>query len=157
LLSQEIAQCNPLADSPSQLELRIMQSQQLAASLDFTLCRSSSQPCLPDMPYCLFHSYGIYSPSLPEEIAQSFPSVSHVCVVSFPEVALISLTYFLPCVLLVSRYFMCSYVSMASKRTGSQDTNGNAARATVEQVSSSLSIYEDTKLYLDKDIKLKWQ
>ena len=27
----------------------------------------------------------------------------------------------------------------------------------LEQVSSSLTIYEDTKLYLDKDIKLKWQ
>ena len=32
-----------------------------------------------------------------------------------------------------------------------------ATRAAVEQVSSGLPIYEDTKLYLDKDIKLKWQ
>lgn len=46
---------------------------------------------------------------------------------------------------------------MASKRIGSQDTDGVAAGAAVEQVSSSLSIYEDTNLYLDKDIKLKWQ
>ena len=47
--------------------------------------------------------------------------------------------------------------SMASKRVGSQDTNGNATGATVEQVSSSLPIYEDTKLYLDRDIKLNSQ
>ena len=46
---------------------------------------------------------------------------------------------------------------MASKRTGSQDTDGNATIAAVEQMSSSLPIYEDTKLYLDKDMKLKWQ
>lgn len=46
---------------------------------------------------------------------------------------------------------------MASKRTTSQDTNGNAAEATIEEVSPSLSIYEYSKLYLDKDIKLKWQ
>lgn len=46
---------------------------------------------------------------------------------------------------------------MASKRIGSQDTNGIAAGAVAEQVSSGFPIYEDTKLYLDKDIKLKWQ
>ena len=46
---------------------------------------------------------------------------------------------------------------MASKRTGSQDADGNAAGATVEKVSSILPIYEDTKLYLDRDIKMKWQ
>lgn len=59
--------------------------------------------------------------------------------------------------LLVSRYLRFSSISMASKRTGSEDNDGNAARAIVEKVSSSLSIYEDTKLYLDKGIKLKWQ
>ena len=58
---------------------------------------------------------------------------------------------------LLSRYFRCSSVSMASRRKRSQDTDGNAAGAAAEQVSSSLSIYEDTKLYLDKDIKLKWK
>jgi len=46
---------------------------------------------------------------------------------------------------------------MASKRIGSQDTNSMAARTGVEQMSSSLPIYEDTKMYLDKDIKLKLQ
>ena len=46
---------------------------------------------------------------------------------------------------------------MDSKRIGSEETNGVAAGAEVEQVSSSLSIYEDTKQYLDKDIKLKWK
>jgi len=46
---------------------------------------------------------------------------------------------------------------MSSKRIGSHDTNGMVAGTVVEQVSSGLSIYEDTKLYLDKDIKLKWK
>jgi len=59
--------------------------------------------------------------------------------------------------LLVSGYFKRSSISMASRGTISHNTDGNAAGAAVEQVSSSLSIYEGTKLYLDKDIKLKWQ
>ena len=46
---------------------------------------------------------------------------------------------------------------MASKRAGSKDTNGSATRAAIKRVSASLLIYEDTKLILDKDIKLKWQ
>ena len=46
---------------------------------------------------------------------------------------------------------------MASKRVGSKDTDGSATRVVVEGVSTSLSIYEDTKLIVDKDIKLKWQ
>lgn len=46
---------------------------------------------------------------------------------------------------------------MASKREGSKDTNKSAIGAAAERVSSSLLIYEDTKLILDKDIKLKWQ
>ncbi len=46
---------------------------------------------------------------------------------------------------------------MASKRTRSQNTDGVAVGEAVEQVSSSLLIYEDTNMYIDKDIKLKWQ
>jgi len=46
---------------------------------------------------------------------------------------------------------------MASKRTESEGIDGNAAGAAIERVSSSLSIYKDTKMYLDMDIKLKWQ
>ena len=59
--------------------------------------------------------------------------------------------------LLVSISFKCPSFSMASKREGSQDTDGVAAGTTVEHVSSRMPIYEDAKLYLDKDIKLKWQ
>jgi hypothetical protein len=156
-LAQEIAQICPWASSPSQLELRIAQSQQPTAQLDCAFRRSNSQSSLPDSPDYLLHSSGSQSLSLPVKFVQSCSSVSQVCVVSFPGFALFSLTYFLPCMLLVSRSFRCSSVSMASKRTGSQDTDGIAAGAAVEQVSSSLPIYEDTKLYLDKDIKLKWQ
>jgi len=47
--------------------------------------------------------------------------------------------------------------SMASKRAGSKDTVGSATGATVERMSTSLPIYEDTKLIVDKEIKLKWQ
>ena len=46
---------------------------------------------------------------------------------------------------------------MASKRAGSKDINGSATGASVERVSISLSIYENTKLIVDKDLKLKWQ
>lgn len=47
--------------------------------------------------------------------------------------------------------------SMASKRAGSKDTNESAIGHAVEQVSMCLSIYEETKLIVDKEIKLKWQ
>lgn len=46
---------------------------------------------------------------------------------------------------------------MASKRVGSKDTERITIRAAVERVSTSLKIYEDTKLIVNKDIKLKWQ
>lgn len=47
--------------------------------------------------------------------------------------------------------------SMVSKRVGSKDTDGSKNGGAVEGVSMSLLIYEDTKLIVDKDIKLKWQ
>lgn len=46
---------------------------------------------------------------------------------------------------------------MASKRVGSKDTDRSATGLTVERVFASLLIYEDTKLILEKEIKLKWQ
>jgi len=46
---------------------------------------------------------------------------------------------------------------MASMISWSQDTDENATGAAVEWVSSSLRVYEDTKFFLDKGIKLKWQ
>jgi len=47
--------------------------------------------------------------------------------------------------------------SMVSKRLGLKDTGGSTTREAVERVSTSLLIYEDTKLIVDKDIKLKWK
>ena len=47
--------------------------------------------------------------------------------------------------------------SLASKRARSKDTIGKATGDEVEQVSMSLSIYEETKLLVEKYIKLKWQ
>lgn len=44
---------------------------------------------------------------------------------------------------------------MASKRAGSKDIDGSATGAEIERVSTSLPIYDDTKLFLDKDIKVK--
>lgn len=46
---------------------------------------------------------------------------------------------------------------MASRREGSKDTIISAIGVVVEWVSASLPIYEDTKLVLNKNIKLKWQ
>jgi len=46
--------------------------------------------------------------------------------------------------------------SMASKREGSKDTDGSATGDVVERVSMSFPIYEDVKLIIEKDIKMKW-
>jgi len=46
---------------------------------------------------------------------------------------------------------------MASKRSGSKDIDGSTTGAAIERVPTSLSIYEDTKLIVDKEIKLKWK
>jgi len=46
---------------------------------------------------------------------------------------------------------------MDSKRSESKDTIESATRDMVEQVSMSLLVYEDTNMFLDKDIKVKWQ
>jgi len=47
--------------------------------------------------------------------------------------------------------------TMASKRAGSKDTFGSETGDAVEQVSMGVPIYEDTKLVIDRDIKMKWQ
>ncbi len=46
---------------------------------------------------------------------------------------------------------------MASKREGSKDTIESETGDAFEQVSMSLPIYEDTKLFIDNGIKTKWQ
>lgn len=45
----------------------------------------------------------------------------------------------------------------ASKGERSKDTDISETRVAVEEVSACLLIYEDNQLFLDKDIKLKWQ
>ncbi len=52
---------------------------------------------------------------------------------------------------------LSSLGSMASKREGSKDTDGSATGVAIERVSTSFLIYEDTKLIVDKYIKMKWQ
>ena len=47
--------------------------------------------------------------------------------------------------------------TMASKRARSKDTDESTIGAAVERVSTSSSIYEDTKLIVDKGIKMKWR
>lgn len=44
---------------------------------------------------------------------------------------------------------------MTSKGAGLNDTIESATGDAVEQVSMSLLIYEDTKLFIEKDIKMK--
>ncbi len=55
---------------------------------------------------------------------------------------------------------VCSYLSiigtMASKRARSKDIIGSGTRDAVEQVSMIFPIYEDTKLFMDIEIKMKW-
>lgn len=46
--------------------------------------------------------------------------------------------------------------SLSSKWVGSKDTDRSETRDAVEWVSTSLLLYEDTKLIVDKDIKMKW-
>lgn len=46
---------------------------------------------------------------------------------------------------------------MASKRAGSKDTIESIIGDVVEQVSMSLPIYEDTRLFIEKDIKITWK
>ena len=46
---------------------------------------------------------------------------------------------------------------MASKRAASKDTVGSETRDAVEQVSMGLPVYEDTKLVIDRNIKMKWK
>jgi len=46
---------------------------------------------------------------------------------------------------------------MTSKRTGSKDTNGIAVGAATVLVSFGFLIYKGTKLYLDRDVKMKWK
>lgn len=52
---------------------------------------------------------------------------------------------------------LSSIGTMASKRVGSKDTIGSATGDVVEQMSMRLPIYEDTKIFIDKGIKMKWQ
>ncbi len=47
--------------------------------------------------------------------------------------------------------------SMASKRAGSKDIDESETGAVVERVFTGLLIYEDTKLIVDKEIKMQWK
>lgn len=50
-----------------------------------------------------------------------------------------------------------STTTMASKRVGSKETIGSATGDAVEQVSMSFLVYEDTKLFIYRVIKMKWK
>lgn len=52
---------------------------------------------------------------------------------------------------------LTSLGSIASKRARSNDTNDSTTVATIERVSTSLLIYEDTKMIVEKYIKMKWK
>jgi len=54
------------------------------------------------------------------------------------------------------RQSLSSIGTMVSKRAGLKDTVESVTGDVVEQVSMSLPIYEDTKLFIDKEIKMKW-
>lgn len=46
---------------------------------------------------------------------------------------------------------------MASKRVGLKDTIESTTKYVVKQTSKSLSIYEDTELFIEKEVKMKWK
>lgn len=50
-----------------------------------------------------------------------------------------------------------STCTMDSKRAWSKDTIKSAIGDMFEQMSMSLPIYEETKFFIDKDIKIEWQ
>lgn len=135
----------------------------LAVSLDCALCKSSSQSTSLDSPYYFLHKFGSQSPSLLEEIAQSLLVNPQVCVISFLKFALVFIDRFISMHVTLSLDLLgvnpplSSIRSMASKREGSKDANISVTGALVERVSSSLPIYEDTKMFLNEDIKMKWQ
>ena len=114
--------------------------------LDSLLCSSCSQ-----------------SPDLSVKIVQSLPAISRVCCMSVLKFALVLTDRLLSIHVSMSRGIECAHLSlsssgsMASKRSGSKDTYGSAIGAVFERVSTSLLLYEDNKLIIDRDIKLKWQ
>lgn len=55
------------------------------------------------------------------------------------------------------RFFLSSTSTMASKRAGSKDTVESENGDAIEKLSMSLPIYEHTKLFIDKEIKMKWK
>lgn len=94
---------------------------------------------------------------------QSLPIIPQVCVISFLKFSLVFTNRFFAMHVALSLDLsgvhlpLSSIGSMASKKVGSKDIDRSATRVAVEEVSTCLAIYEDTKLFLDKYIKLKWQ
>lgn len=121
----------------------------------------ASQP--PSSPNYLLRSSSSYSIGLLGKIAQSFLVNPQVCCMLFLKFSLVLADRFISMHVSMSPYLvgvrppLSSSGSMASKRAGSKDTDGSATRTKIEWVSTSFLIYEDTKLIVDKDIKLKWQ
>ena len=80
---------------------------------------------------------------------------------SFPRICFVFADRFLamhvalPLNLVVVHSPLISSGSITSKGVGSKEIDESATRAAVERVYTSFPIYEDTKLIIDKDIKLK--
>ena len=118
----------------------------LTGSLEYALCSSNSQ-----------------SPSLPVKIAQIFKSVTQVCCISVLKLIWFSTDSSLVMSVDLSpgirgvHQSLISTCTMASKRAGSKVTIKSVTRDVVKQVSMRLLIYEDMKMFIDKEIKMKWQ
>jgi len=73
----------------------------------------------------------------------------------FLNISLVFTDRFLAMHVTLSPYLVAICLPLSS--LGSNDTDRSATGATVERVSTSLPIYEDTKLIVGKEIKLKWK
>jgi len=113
----------------------------------------------PDSPNYALHSFGSQSPSLPMKIAQFSHSHTGMFHVSPPvcfDGQIGCHEYFY-----VSTYHKCSSTSQQYRYNGprnqSQRTPLRAQLGLQHQVSRNLPIYGYIKLFIDKDIKMKWR
>lgn len=105
--------------------------------------------------------YVVLVASLPEKIVQSLPFNPHVCCMSLLKFSSVFADIFLAMHVALSLDLesvhlpLSSLRSMPFMREGSKNIDGSSTRAAVERVFTSMSIYEDTKLIVGKDIELK--
>jgi len=118
--------------------------------------------CLDSLDFAL-HIFGCQSPSLQVEM-HNLHNQSHRYFASqssslfwFSTEKLLSMSVSMSPGIIGVHPPLNSTCTMASRRAESKDIVESAIGDTVEQMSMSLPIYEETSLYIDEGIKMKWQ